>query len=317
MIIGMALKKLKEQTIMKLLFIASLTITCQLYSMEQQAMSLHDEAMSLHDAAKLGNYEAIENATAKDVNRPNKLGFTLLDYAVKGGHPSVCQLLIGKGASPTAKDGDGNTPLHTAASAGHVEVCKLLIDSGASPTEENNSGSTPLHYAAWRGHPSVCQLLINRGASPTEKDIFDSTPLHKAAEKGHLKVCELLISEGASLEEDHWGCTPLAKAAEWRHIPCARLLLRNGAQWYPNLNWQLDVPEQLKDKTNTYYTERANYLKPEGLKNVSLQIKDDIYRVALYFRDTQSSLPLQALGQTKKLNDSLTGSMLKGEIFSN
>jgi len=41
---------------------------------------------------------------------------------------------------------------------------KLLLEHGASLSAVNQSGWTPLHVAASNGHSDVCQLLLDHGA---------------------------------------------------------------------------------------------------------------------------------------------------------
>ena len=55
----------------------------------------------------------------------------------------LAQLLLDRGADPTATDDNGNTALHTAALAGSPIVAAVLHQAGASSHTQNNAGLTP------------------------------------------------------------------------------------------------------------------------------------------------------------------------------
>jgi ankyrin repeat protein len=66
--------------------------------------------------------------------------------------PQACQVLIGYGANPGARDNKGFGPLHYAAWAGHGEVVKRLLAGKPAESEkiinaQGTNGETALHQA--------------------------------------------------------------------------------------------------------------------------------------------------------------------------
>ncbi|XP_048098945.1 ankyrin repeat domain-containing protein 39 [Alosa alosa] len=100
---------------------------------------------------------------------------------------------IKKGTDPNTKDNAGYTSLHYASRGGHESVCELLLGHGACASPQTRGGATPLHRAAYCGHLPVVRLLLKFHADPQRSDDDGATPLHKAAEQGHVEVCELLL----------------------------------------------------------------------------------------------------------------------------
>lgn len=59
----------------------------------------------------------------------------------------ILRELLKRGAHVSAKDGDGETPLHAAAEYNHLFAARLLIEAGAKVMPKDNKGKTPLDYA--------------------------------------------------------------------------------------------------------------------------------------------------------------------------
>lgn len=102
-------------------------------------------------------------------------GFTPLLYACRGGHLDVCRELIAHGADVNACTKAGaSTCLHRAALSGRADVVDLLLTHGASPTARDADGNTALHKASspaafdrvHAAHPDLLQVRNNRGDPP-------------------------------------------------------------------------------------------------------------------------------------------------------
>ena len=104
----------------------------------------------------------------------------------------MAQCLLAHGASATAANDRGITPLHEASQSGHLPVAQCLLAHGASATAANIYGNTPLHWASQNGHLAMVQCLLAHGASATAANNYGITPLHWASQNEHLAVAGLL-----------------------------------------------------------------------------------------------------------------------------
>jgi hypothetical protein len=110
--------------------------------------------------------------------------------ASSGGHASVVELLLSKGADiPNDKDDNGDSPIMWVSEKGHVNIVELLLSKGASPNDKDNNGDSPIMLASSVGHASIVELLLSKGAdipnlesyySLIIKDILDKWPISMA-----------------------------------------------------------------------------------------------------------------------------------------
>jgi ankyrin repeat protein len=138
----------------------------------------------------------------------NSLGQTPLIAHIKtNGNVSTARILLLNGADPNTCDKDGDTALHAACAAQFCAdipaLLLCLLHYGASVSATDNQGRTPLHRVAqspWIALDLVeearIEALISNGADPSAVDAQKCTPLHYAAKNElHLQV---LLSRGAS-----------------------------------------------------------------------------------------------------------------------
>ena len=83
--------------------------------------------------------------------------------AVSNGHQACVRVLIAANANAPYIE-INCTALHFAASDGHASTCRVLVDLGASLTALNNNGLTPLELAKARGHAECVAILEEAGA---------------------------------------------------------------------------------------------------------------------------------------------------------
>ena len=101
------------------------------------------------------------------------------------GNPTVVHLLLQAGADPSARDDQGQTPLHQGVRNANPMVTRYLVDAGADLSARDNDGYTPLHHsAAWSGNGPVIKLLLDRGTDPLAESNDGRTRLR---DPGHLK----------------------------------------------------------------------------------------------------------------------------------
>ena len=121
-------------------------------------------ATPLMRAADVSSLESVRLLLGADasVHRRNEHGHTALMHALWGdaAHaaavPRVVEALLDAGADVTARDADGDTPLHMLAQECATQpwaagVARLLLDSGADARATNVAGKTPAECASEEG----------------------------------------------------------------------------------------------------------------------------------------------------------------------
>jgi len=158
------------------------------------------------------------------------LGRVLVGCAQEG-HVVVADLVLRKGASPSAQDRAGFTALYVAAAKGHREVVELLLKHGADAKRQcGKKRHTALHDAALRGHLDVARVLVAAGADVNAGTTERATPLHLAAQNGHTDMVEFLLVKRAEVDPvGDGGLTPLHLAARRGHPKVVKRLLAFGA----------------------------------------------------------------------------------------
>lgn len=198
----------------------------------------------LHLAAQNGFIEVCTRLSGAQINAPDIIGSTPLDYAFIYNQYEVATFLINNGAalredtlheavesgnsglvaavfaSPHSKDlinqldQDGNSPLHLAVRCGSIEYCKLLLEKRGKINVQNEAGLTPLHLAVQLGHYEIAEFLVQHKALVNLQDNQGATPAHHAAMHGRSELLTLLANAQADLNlTTTKGLTPLHVAA--------------------------------------------------------------------------------------------------------
>lgn len=210
--------------------------------------------MPLHLAAAKGDVGMVRallhHGASPDATEAHLL--TPLLVAAKAGekgsfHHLVAAELIKANASLTARDPEGNTPIHAACATELAlplvnEMCgrgSANADAGLSGALEaiNKDGEGVLHRALSKGQPEVAHLLIKCGARVDARSSSGDTAMHCAARSG-LDTVALMLA-GAEHERPKAlnasnlaGETPLHLAmsgSSAAHARIARMLLDRGA----------------------------------------------------------------------------------------
>ena len=92
------------------------------------------------------------------------------------------------------KDATGATPLLRACEEGDVEVVSALLQAGASPSARNQKGETPLYICALRGRCAAVEALSARLSALACVGPDGWTALHAAALTGVVPVIRTLLS---------------------------------------------------------------------------------------------------------------------------
>ena len=104
----------------------------------------------IHCASKSGFLNIIRYLIEKkhiDKDIKGELQKTPLHYGCIGGHLSLVEYLISKGANINAVDDGGFTSLHLASQWNHINIVKFLISKGANKHIKNDIGCEPYKYA--------------------------------------------------------------------------------------------------------------------------------------------------------------------------
>lgn len=148
------------------------------------------------------------------------LDSTPLHWATRQGHLTMVVLLLGCGADPTLRDGQGFSCIHLASQFGHTAIVAYLIAKGGDVDMVDRNGMTPLMYSAYRvfGYDPT-RLLITMGAGINKQDkVNGNTPLHLACQTGNTCVVKMLFDKKADLNIlNAKGQTAMDAAAEYKH----------------------------------------------------------------------------------------------------
>ncbi len=99
--------------------------------------------------------------------------------AARNGALSQVKALVKQGANVNthgAKRGDRMTPLMGAAEGDYVKTMTYLLAKGALINAKDGQGNTALHTAVDEGSAKAVKLLLKHGANYRLKNIYGSTP---------------------------------------------------------------------------------------------------------------------------------------------
>lgn len=148
-----------------------------------------NDATPLEEMLSNGNTESVawllENKA--DVNAVSRSGQTPIFLAL--GQAAMLKLFLDKGASLTATNARGQTPLLAAIQGGNAAAVRALLAKGADIKARTLDGQTALHLAA-RTPSSLLKTLLQAGADAKAVDDRGNTPLHIALRDRSLDILE-------------------------------------------------------------------------------------------------------------------------------
>ncbi|XP_033103620.1 tyrosine-protein kinase HTK16-like isoform X2 [Anneissia japonica] len=153
----------------------------------------------LHKAVSESNLDLTrkvlrEHSLAKYLDARNSAGYTALQIAVDNGNYDIVMLLLDHKANVNAKDASGVTALHHACLNNFPLICQLLVERGADPTARHHTtGWVPLHTAAQRGNSECVNQLLNMGVPRNPRNADEDTPYKLAVRYENKNTAELLL----------------------------------------------------------------------------------------------------------------------------
>jgi hypothetical protein len=107
----------------------------------------------------------------------------------------------------------------------------VLLESGASVSATDNAGGTPLFDACYNRHSDVVELLLSNGSNVNAVDLNGFSPLHIAASIGSFEVAQILVESGADINLKNQKClAPIIYSIHKKHLQVSRYLLIKGAE---------------------------------------------------------------------------------------
>jgi ankyrin repeat protein len=177
-------------------------------------------AADLPNAAQSGDHAATLRLIdlGLPIDATDAQGCTALLRASGGGHLTLVEDLLARGANPALTAASGATCLSAALSRGHDAVVQTLLARGADPNQSLPNGVTPLMVAAALGQTKGAQALLAHGADARATDVDANAALHALAQYGFgardkvraLALWESLLAAGAEVNvANAAGHTPL------------------------------------------------------------------------------------------------------------
>jgi hypothetical protein len=122
-------------------------------------------------------------------------GQTALHWSVAARNTAVIKVLLGLGASPTAKDKNGETPLMRCIEFGLNEEFDLLLSVGNLRLESGDRmGRTHLHWCLMKNRADMAKKMLDAGHDVSLEDQDKQTPWTLAASAGMPVLLDAMMN---------------------------------------------------------------------------------------------------------------------------
>lgn len=133
-----------------------------------------EEISFLMEEKEFDEFKKILVSHKDAVRCKDRMGRTLLMYAVMKKNIDFVQWLIDQGSDVNAKDKKNWQPIHFAAQQKNLPMVKLLLENGADINAQHGDGGTALHKFVL--DKDAREYLINKGADINLKNYHDISP---------------------------------------------------------------------------------------------------------------------------------------------
>ncbi len=166
------------------------------------------------------------------INGQDRIGFTLLHWAVIGGKISAVRTLLEEGFDPNIPDSNGWTPLFWALYEKDRRISNLLINEGADVNVFDKGGWHLLHHAIITGSIPLVKKILSQGIDINIRTKLEGlTPLHLAVMEGDEDMVLFLLSSGANVNaKSKVGRSALSIAQKMRDFNIIQTLKSYGAK---------------------------------------------------------------------------------------
>jgi len=169
-----------------------------------------------------------------DVDIPDAMGRTALEWAAARGDDRAVTTLLSYGADPNIMDKKLNTPLTLASNQNQTVCVRLLLEAGANPDPTLPDGikfGSPLNCAARNASdPLLIKTLLDFNADIEASNVDGVTPLLHVARGNSASHAMILLEYGAQINvTSKDGRTPLTTAIVYNNHNVLQLLLD---RWY-------------------------------------------------------------------------------------
>ena len=138
--------------------------------------------LSKESRREIAAVRAAVESRAEAVDQPTPTGELPIVVAMRTDSSSLTAWLLARGASATARDARGSTPLHAAVTYDRPSyaVLRALLARGHVEVDvADDRGVTPLHLAAQVLRPEAIDIFVRAGADPNRPDALGRTPVHE------------------------------------------------------------------------------------------------------------------------------------------
>lgn len=125
----------------------------------------------------------------------------------------IAKLLVEYGASVSAPDYAGVTPLLLACESSNLPLVEFLLSHDADINCKDERHRTPVHITVHRNNLPLVKLLIERAAYLDGTDLAGETPLFSCVRQGSLRVLQMLLDAGANPDVRNNNDVPLLTMA--------------------------------------------------------------------------------------------------------